>query len=59
MTGKTRNNNLIPLRGVFALAKKDHAINEDPAAELENSKVQVPALIHCGERLLWGSEQVL
>src|SRR5205823_606772 len=42
MTGKTRNNNLIPLRGVFALAKKDHAINDDPAAELENSKVQVP-----------------
>lgn len=40
MTGKTRNNNLIPLRGVFALAKKDHAISDDPAAALENSKVQ-------------------
>ena len=42
MTGKTRNNNLIPLRGVVVLAKKDHAINDDPVAELENSKVQVP-----------------
>src|SRR5450631_92128 len=40
MTGKTRNNNLIPLRGVFALAKKDHAIDDDPATGLENSKVQ-------------------
>ena len=42
MTGKTRNNNLIPLRAVFALAKKDHAISNDPAAALENSKVQAP-----------------
>jgi integrase len=42
MAGKTWNNNLIPLRGVFALAKKDHAISDDPAASLENSKVQAP-----------------
>jgi len=30
MTGKTRNNNLIPLPGVFALAKKDHASRYKP-----------------------------
>jgi integrase len=56
MTGKTGKNNPIPLRGVFALAKKDHAIDDDRAAELENSRVQVsepdPFELHEVEQIL-------
>jgi integrase len=40
--GKTRNNNLIPVRQVFAFAMKDGAIDVNPAAKIENAKVQKP-----------------
>lgn len=40
--GKHRNNTLIPLRQVFDFAKLDHAIAENPAAAIRNSKVQKP-----------------
>jgi integrase len=40
--GKTRNNNLIPVRQVFAFAMKDGAIEVNPAAKIENAKVQKP-----------------
>jgi integrase len=40
VSGKTLNNYLIPLRGVFAFALKDRAINDNPADGLENAPVQ-------------------
>lgn len=43
VAGKTLNNYLIPLRGVFAFAKRDGAIAHDPASEIENAAVQRPA----------------
>jgi len=43
VAGKTLNNYLIPLRGVFEFAKRDGAIAHDPAAEIENAAVQRPA----------------
>lgn len=39
-TNKTKNNNLIPLRGVFATAKKDKAISDNPMDDIDNGKVQ-------------------
>ena len=42
VAGKTLNNYLIPLRGVFAYALKDHAIASNPAAGIENVPVQHP-----------------
>ncbi len=41
--GKTLNNYLIPLRGVFEFAKRDGAIINNPAAAIENARVQRPA----------------
>ena len=42
VSGKTLNNYLIPLRGVFAYALKDHAIASNPAIGIENVPVQHP-----------------
>ncbi len=43
VAGKTLNNYLISLRGVFEFAKRDGAIAHNPAAEIENAPVQRPA----------------
>ena len=43
VAGKTLNNYLIPLRGVFEFARRDGAINTSPAAAIENAPVQKPA----------------
>jgi integrase len=40
-TAKTRNNTLIPLRGVFEFARRDRRITDNPAALLQNSPVQI------------------
>lgn len=42
VAGKTLNNYLIPLRGVFAYALKDRAIASNPAGGIENAPVQHP-----------------
>lgn len=42
-TAKTRNNALIPLRGVFWLAFDDELIPSDPSAKIKNLKHQKPA----------------
>jgi hypothetical protein len=39
ITAKTRNNTLIPLRGVFEFARKDRRISDNPAALLQNAPV--------------------
>jgi len=39
-SAKTRNNALIPLRGVFELAVEDELIDRDPSARLKNLKHQ-------------------
>lgn len=39
-SAKTRNNVLIPLRGVFKFASQDELIESDPAAKLTNAKFQ-------------------
>ena len=39
---KTRNNALIPLRGVFKLALRDRAIQFNPVEGIENGKHQQP-----------------
>lgn len=39
-SAKTRNNSLIPLRGIFASAVSDEVIDKDPAAKLKNLKHQ-------------------
>jgi integrase len=41
-TNKTRNNALIPLRGVFKLATKDSVMSSSPADEIGNGKHQNP-----------------
>lgn len=41
-SAKTRNNSLIPLRGVFAVAVADQWIKDNPAALLKSQKVQAP-----------------
>jgi len=41
ITAKTRNNTLIPLRGVFEFARKDRRISDNPAALLQNAPVQL------------------
>ena len=41
VTAKTRNNTLIPLRGVFEFARKDRRISDNPAALLQNAPVQI------------------
>jgi integrase len=41
ITAKTRNNTLIPLRGVFEFARKDRRISDNPAALLQNAPVQI------------------
>jgi len=43
VAGKTLNNYLIPLRGVFEFARRDGAIVNNPAGALENARVQRPA----------------
>jgi integrase len=43
VAGKTLNNYLIPLRGVFEFARRDGAIVTNPASALENTRVQKPA----------------
>jgi integrase len=43
VAGKTLNNYLIPLRGVFEFARRDGAIVTNPAHALENARVQEPA----------------
>lgn len=43
-SAKTRNNALIPLRGVFKLAFIDELIDSDPSARLANQKHQKPAI---------------
>ncbi len=43
VAGKTLNNYLIPLRGVFEFARRDGAIDTNPAAGIENAPVQKPA----------------
>ena len=43
VAGKTLNNYLIPLRGVFEFARRDGAIETNPAAGIENAPVQKPA----------------
>ena len=43
VAGKTLNNYLIPLRGVFEFARRDGAIDSNPAAAIENAPVQKPA----------------
>lgn len=40
LTNKTRNNALIPLRGVFALALRDRVIDHDPTVGIANGKHQ-------------------
>jgi len=37
---KTRNNTLIPLRGIFELAVRDGLISDNPARHLQNKKLQ-------------------
>lgn len=39
---KTRNNNLIPLRGVFAIALDDDVITTNPVDKIKNTKHQSP-----------------
>lgn len=39
---KTRNNNLIPLRGVFAIALDDSVIHVNPVDKIKNTKHQSP-----------------
>lgn len=39
-SAKHRNNQLIPVRGIFELAKRDRLIEENPAVLIENTKVQ-------------------
>jgi len=41
-TNKTRNNALIPLRGIFGMALEDEIIERDPTAKLKNLKHQKP-----------------
>ncbi len=41
-SNKTRNNNLIALRGVFKLAKRDGILRLDPTEGIENAKHQNP-----------------
>jgi integrase len=41
-SAKTRNNALIPLRGVFDMAAEDEIIDRDPAVKLKNQKHQKP-----------------
>jgi integrase len=41
-TNKTRNNALIPLRGIFGMALEDGIIERDPTAKLKNPKHQKP-----------------
>ncbi len=43
VAGKTLNNYLIPLRGVFEFARRDGAVDSNPAAAIENAPVQRPA----------------
>src|SRR5438445_1090744 len=43
VAGKTLNNYLIPLRGVFEFARRDGAIESNPAAGIENAPVKQPA----------------
>ena len=43
VAGKTLNNYLIPLRGVFEFARRDGAMDSNPAAAIENAPVQKPA----------------
>jgi len=43
VSGKTLNNYLIPLRGVFEFARRDGAIETNPASGIENAPVQKPA----------------
>ena len=43
VAGKTLNNYLIPLRGVFEFARRDGALDTNPAAAIENAPVQKPA----------------
>ena len=42
VTGKTINNDLIPLRAVFASARRDRIITLSPAEEIENEDHQSP-----------------
>ena len=46
MTGKTRNNNLIPLRGVFALARKITPSATIRRLSLRTQRFRYPSLIH-------------
>lgn len=39
---KTRNNNLIPLRGIFEIALDDDIITTNPVAKIKNTKHQSP-----------------
>lgn len=41
-SAKTRNNALIPLRGLFAMALRDGAIDRDPTAGIKNRRHQAP-----------------
>lgn len=41
-SAKTRNNSLIPLRGVFELASDDDLIDKNPAGKIKNIKHQKP-----------------
>ena len=41
-TDKTRNNNLTPLRGVFAIALDDEVITTNPVDKIKNTKHQSP-----------------
>jgi integrase len=41
-SAKTRNNALVPLRGVFMMAFEDEIIDRNPAAKLKNLKHQKP-----------------
>ena len=43
VAGKTLNNYLIPLRGVFEFARRDGVIASNPATSIENAPVQKPA----------------
>lgn len=43
-SAKTRNNALIPLRGVFEVAVEDETIDRNPADRLKNLKHQKPAV---------------
>lgn len=42
VSGKTLNNHLIVIRGIFKFAKRDKIITDDPTAEIEQQKHQSP-----------------